>query len=123
MRLLRNSSYKCHVECDEMMETRDRFAFSGRAVHPRCALITAEGAGDADRVGVVVVGEVGRPRRGAVHMMDFLQRRDMRIDSAVSRCGGQQFRIARLMGGRAVWDRRRRESNGIEIGDSEVDRQ
>ena len=34
-------------------ETRDRYTFSGYAVHPRCALITAEGAGDAgeDRFG------------------------------------------------------------------------
>lgn len=84
--------------CGQNMETRDKFTFADWAVHPRCALITAEGAGDAgeDRFGVEVVGEVGRPRRGAVHLVDVLTRLYMRIDGAVSGGGDQQLRIARL---------------------------
>ena len=77
-----------------MMETRDRFAFSGRAVHPRCALNTVEGGGHAgeDRFGVVIIGEAGRPRRGTVHLVDFLPGLHMRVDIAVRGGRGQQPR-------------------------------
>ena len=80
------------------MERCDRFGFSGWAVHPRCALNTAERASDAGehRFGTDVIGEVGRPRRGAVHSLDFLPRLHMRIDGAASGGGSQQLRIARL---------------------------
>ena len=43
-----------------------------------------------------MIGVAGRPRRGAVHLVDFLPRLHMRIDSAVSGGGGQQLRVARL---------------------------
>ena len=33
--------------CGDTIERRDRFGFSGWAVHPRCALNTAEGVSDA----------------------------------------------------------------------------
>ena len=84
--------------CGETMERRDRFGFSGWAVHPRCALNTAEGTSDAgeDRFGIEVIGEAGQPRRGAVHLVDFLPRLHMRIDGAARGGGGQQLRIARL---------------------------
>ena len=50
------------------MEIHDSFAFSESAVHPRCALNTAEGAVGAgeDTFGIAVTGEAGLPRRGAV---------------------------------------------------------
>ena len=52
-----NMLLPCGV-CDENMERRDRFAFSGWAVHPRCALNIAAGASDAgeDRFGIEVIG-------------------------------------------------------------------
>ena len=80
------------------MERRDRFGFSGWAVHPKCALNTAEEASDAgeDRFGIEVIGEAVRPRRGAVHLVNFLPRLHMRIDGAASEDGGQQLRIARF---------------------------
>ena len=82
----------------ENMEMHDRFGFSEWAVHPRFALNTAEGASDAgeDRFGIDLIGEAGRPRRGAVHLADFLPRLHMKIDDAASGSGGQQLRIARL---------------------------
>ena len=84
--------------CGEDMERRDRFGFSGWAVHPRCALNTAEGVSDAgeDRFGIEVIGEARRPRRGAVHLVDFLPRLHMRIEGAANGSSGQQLRIARL---------------------------
>ena len=109
-----NRRMSCAV-CGDTMERRDRFGFSGWAVHPRCALNTAEGVSDAgeDRFGIEVIGEARRPRRGAVHLVDFLPRLHMRIDGAVSRGGGQQLRIAWLWedvtsgagdkGGRTTW--------------------
>ena len=84
--------------CGDNMERRHRFGFSGWAVHPRCALNTAEGASDAneDRFGIEVIREAGRSRWGAVHLVDFLPRLHMRIDGAASGGGGQQFCIAGL---------------------------
>ena len=84
--------------CGENIERHDRFGLSGSAVHPRCALNTAEGASYAgeDRFGIEVIGEAGRPRRGAVHLVDFLPRLHMRIVGAANEGGGQQLRIARL---------------------------
>ena len=92
-----NRRMSCGV-CGDTMERRDKFGFSGWAVHPRCALNTAEGASDADedRFGTEVIGEAGRPRRGAVHLVDFLPRLHMRIDGAASGGGSQHLRIARL---------------------------
>ena len=91
-----NRRMPCGV-CGDTMERRDRFGVSGWAVHPRCALNTAEGASDAgyDRFGIEVTGEAGRPRRGAVHLVDFLPRLHMRIDGAASGGGSQHPRIAR----------------------------
>ena len=79
------------------METCDR-SFSAWAVPPRCALIAAEGAGDAgeDRFELKGVGEAGRPKRGAFHVVDFLLRLHMRIGGAVSGGSDQQLRIALL---------------------------
>ena len=73
------------------MDIRDRFAFSGWAVHPRCALITAEGVVDAgeDMFGIAMIGEAGWPWRGAVFLVDFLPRLQKRIDGAASGGGGQ----------------------------------
>ena len=84
------------VNC-ENLEIHYRFAISGWAVHSRCALNTAEGVVDAgaDRFGISVTGEVGLPRWGVVHLVDFLPRLHMLIDAA-NRGGGQQLRIARL---------------------------
>ena len=87
----------CEV-CGETMERRDRYGFSGWAVHPMCALNTAEGASDAgeDRFGIEVIGKAGRSRRCIVHLVDFLPQLHIRIDGAASGGGGQQLRIARL---------------------------
>ena len=97
--------------------------FSGWEVHPRCALIAADGESDAgeDRFGIVVVGEVGRPRQGAVHLGGLLPRLHIRTDGAVSEGRGQQLRIAWLWedvppgGGDEGKD-------GADVGDSEADR-
>ena len=43
-----------------------------------------------------MIGEAGRPRRGAVHLVDFLPRLSMRIDGAASAGDSQQLRIARI---------------------------
>ena len=43
-----------------------------------------------------MIGEAGRPRRGAVHLVDFLPRVHMRIDGAARWGGSQSLRIARL---------------------------
>ena len=84
--------------CGDTIERRDRFGFSGWAVHPRCALNTAEGTSDAgeDRFEIEVIGEAGRPRRGAVRLVDFLPRLHMKIDGAASGGGSRQLRIARF---------------------------
>ena len=109
--------------CGDTMERRDKFGFSGWAVHPRYALNTAEGASDAgeDRFGIEVVGETGRPRRGADRLVGFLPRLHMRIDGAASRGGSQHLRIARL------WEdvtpgQVTRGTNETEDGDYEADR-
>ena len=80
------------------MEIHDRFAFSGWVIHPRCALNTAEGAVDAgeDKFRIDVIGEAGLPRRGAVHLVEFLPQLHVRIDGAVNGGGGQQLRLTRL---------------------------
>ena len=94
----------------QKIEKRDFFAFWGWAGHRRCALITAEGAGDAgeDTLGVEVVREAGRPRWGAVHSVD-LTRLHMRIDGAVSGGGDPQLRIrSATLGELAVRSRGRR---------------
>ena len=92
-----NKRMSCGV-CGDTMERRDRFCFSRWTVHRRCALNTAEGASDAgdDRFGIEVIGEAGRPRWGAVHLVDFLPRLHMRIDGAAGGGGSQHLRIARL---------------------------
>lgn len=92
-----NIRMPCGV-CDEIIEIHDRLAFSGWTVHPRCELNTAEGACDVveDRFRIEVIGEAGRPRRGAVHLVDFPPRLHVMVDSATSGGGGQQLRIARL---------------------------
>lgn len=84
--------------CGQNMERCDRFAFSRWEVDPRCALIFVEGAGDAgeERLRVVVVGETGRPRWGAVHFGRLLPRLPKKTKGAVSGGGGQQLRIGRL---------------------------
>ena len=76
--------------CGENIERHDRFGLSGSAVHPRCALHNAVAASDAgeDWFGTEVIGEAGRPRRGAVPLVDFQPRLHMRMD--------QQLRIGRL---------------------------
>ena len=72
--------------------------FCSGAVHPRCALNSAEGAFDADesKFGVQVTGEAGLPRQGVVHLVDFLPRLHTRIDGAANGGGSQQLRTARL---------------------------
>ena len=87
--------------CSENMEIHDSFAFSESAVHPRCALNTAEGAVGAgeDTFGIAVTGEAGLPRRGAVHLADLLPRLHMRIDH-----------------GRCQWGRRSTAPHGAALG-------
>ena len=92
-----NRRIPCGV-CSDTIERCDRFDFSGWAVHSRCALNTAEGASDAgdDGSGIEVIWEAGRPRRGAIHLVDFLPWLHMRIDGAASGGGSQHLRISRM---------------------------
>ena len=99
--------------CCENMEILDAFTFSRWAIHPRCALNTAEGAVDAgeDKLRIAAAGEAGLSKRGAIHLVDFLPELRMSIDGAANGGVGQQLRIALL------W-----EDVSAEVGDERDER-
>lgn len=78
--------------------TRDRFALSGRAVHPRYALITDEGAvGEGgDRFGTEVTGEAKRAESGCTLRGRIPTGATRGVDGVVSRGGGHQRGISRV---------------------------